>query len=32
MTTSLAQPLAGTASAVAPWWRVGMVWLVLGRR
>jgi hypothetical protein len=30
MTTSLAQPLAGTASAAPPWWRVGMVWLVVG--
>ncbi|MDO9283412.1 MAG: nitrogen fixation protein FixH [Aquabacterium sp.] len=30
MTTRLAQPLAGTASPASPWWRVGMVWLVLG--
>jgi hypothetical protein len=30
MTPSLAKPLAGTALVAAPWWRVGMVWLVLG--
>lgn len=30
MTPSLAKPLAGTAPVAAPWWRVGMVWLVLG--
>jgi hypothetical protein len=34
MNSRLAQPLAGPASAIdaaaAPWWRVGMVWLVVG--
>lgn len=30
MNPSLAKPLLSPVSAVAPWWRVGMVWLVWG--
>ena len=30
MNPSLAKPLVGTDLDAAPWWRVGMVWLVLG--
>ena len=30
MNPRLATPPAGTAFASVPWWRVGMVWLVLG--
>lgn len=30
MNPRLATPPAGTVCASVPWWRVGMVWLVLG--
>jgi uncharacterized protein len=30
MNRSIARPALGDAAAAAPWWRVGMVWLVLG--
>lgn len=30
MNRSIASPAANGKAAVAPWWRVGMVWLVLG--
>jgi uncharacterized protein len=30
MNPSLAKPLAGPVPAAPPWWRVGMVWLVVG--
>lgn len=30
MNPNLAKPFVDTASAASPWWRVGMVWLVVG--
>lgn len=30
MNPTLAKPLAGPVSVAPPWWRVGMVWLVVG--
>ena len=30
MNPSLAKPPVGPVTAVPPWWRVGMMWLVLG--
>lgn len=30
MNPSLSKPLGATTPAVPPWWRVGMVWLVVG--
>lgn len=30
MNSSLSKPLVGPVCAAPPWWRVGMVWLVVG--
>lgn len=30
MNPSLSKPLAAPSPALQPWWRVGMVWLVVG--